>query len=141
MKRNEENSLDGYCACPAGLGRDLSLTSRQLQMLHFDLAVAASPGIAKGSQWPRLGESRELECGLGWTSECLSTCRYFGKCVVFRGISQVASQSLGFLTALDSSVLSAVHRFPVYLWGGVEKKTLSRGKTFRCHLGKRDPST
>lgn len=53
------------------LGRDLSWTSRQPQMLGLDTRVAASPDIAKRFQWPRLEENRELECGLGWTSECL----------------------------------------------------------------------
>lgn len=31
------DTLDGYCVCPADLGRDLSLTSRQLQMLSLDI--------------------------------------------------------------------------------------------------------
>lgn len=55
--------------CPDEQGRDLSLTSRQLQMLSLGIGMAASPGIAKGSQWPGRDESRELECGLEWTSE------------------------------------------------------------------------
>lgn len=71
---NDRSPLRGtrdgsVCVCPDELGRDLSLNSRQLQMLSLGIGVAASPGIAKGSQWPRRDESRELECGLEWTSE------------------------------------------------------------------------
>lgn len=86
-------TLDGCCVCPAELGRDLSLTSRQLQMLGLDIGVAARPGIATGSQWPRLDESRELECGLGWTSECVRIpVTILGNMYPERGISQVAFQ-------------------------------------------------
>jgi hypothetical protein len=87
-------TLDGFCICPSGLGRDLSLTFRQLQMLSLDIEVAASPSIAKGSQWPRLDESRELECGLGWSSECMRAPATILRSMWCpeRGISQVASQ-------------------------------------------------
>lgn len=49
----------------------------------------------------------------------------------------MASQrGLVLLTALDSSVLPAAHRFPVYLWGGAEKKTLIQSKDIRVSFEK-----
>lgn len=68
-----------------------------------------------------------------------STCHYFEKHVVSRERYQsggISERGLVRLTALDSSMLSAVHRFPVYLWGGAEKKTLIQSKDIYVSFGK-----
>lgn len=64
-----------------------------------------------------------------------STCHYFEKHVVSRERYQsggISERGLVRLTALDSSMLSAVHRFPVYLWGGAEKKDLNPEQRHLC---------
>lgn len=40
----------------------------------------------------------------------------------------ISERGLVLLTALYNSVLSAVHKFPIYLWGGAEKKVLIQSR-------------
>lgn len=111
-------------------------------MLSLDTWGGSQPRHCQRPQWPRLAESRALECGLGWTSECLRAP------VTILGGQWCPEVSVrwhlweGSGPSHSTWQLCAVNcpQIPSLSLGWSWEKDLG-AKTFRCHLGRKAPST